>query len=145
MDRAERRTPGSEGLSEGVRPRCRSRPHVTVVQRFVRTSELDNVYAAVAKVLKDEKPTTAWELKATGYYDIPYEKLGLAGIVIEPTPDLLRLPTEVDRRRRSVHRPTRAPATAFVPRPDGGAINQPTIDYVTAFVPEPAGRTTTRT
>src|SRR5438034_1463075 len=48
--------------------------HVTIIQRFVRTSDLDKVYAAVAKVLKDENPT-AWELKATGYYDIPVEKL----------------------------------------------------------------------
>src|SRR5215208_4700061 len=59
-------------------------PHVTVVQRFVRTGDLDKVYAAVAKVLKDENPTS-WELKAKGYYDIPVEKLGLAGIVVEPT------------------------------------------------------------
>src|SRR5258708_7924874 len=65
-------------------------PHVTIIQRFVRTSELDKAYAAVAKVLKDENPTS-WELKAKEYYDIPVEKLGLAGIVIEPTADLLRL------------------------------------------------------
>src|SRR5437773_848115 len=30
--------------------------HVTIIQRFVRTSDLDKVYAAVAKVLKDENP-----------------------------------------------------------------------------------------
>ena len=47
-----------------------------------------------SKVLKDENPT-AWELKATGYYDIPVEKLGVAGIVIEPTKDVLRLQQKV--------------------------------------------------
>lgn len=32
-------------------------PHVTIIQRFVRTSELDKVNAAVAKVLQEESPT----------------------------------------------------------------------------------------
>ena len=65
-------------------------PHVTVIQRFVRTADLDKVNAAIAKVLKDENPIS-WELKTTGYYDIPIGNLGVAGIVIEPTKDLLRL------------------------------------------------------
>jgi len=69
-------------------------PHVTVIQRFVKTSDLDKVNAAIAKVLKEENPTT-WALKATGYYDIPIEKLGVAGIVIEPTKDLLRFQQKV--------------------------------------------------
>jgi hypothetical protein len=43
--------------------------HITLIQRFVRTSDLDKVNAAIAKVLKDETPTS-WELKATGYYTV---------------------------------------------------------------------------
>src|SRR5262245_16657510 len=38
-------------------------PHVTMLQQFVRTADLEKVYAAVDKVLADEKPTT-WKLKA---------------------------------------------------------------------------------
>jgi hypothetical protein len=31
-------------------------PHITVLQQFVRTDELDKVYAAVAKVSEEEQP-----------------------------------------------------------------------------------------
>ncbi len=39
------------------------------------------------EVLRTE-PSMKWESKATGYYDLAYQNLGLVGIVIEPTPDL---------------------------------------------------------
>src|SRR6266702_4162705 len=38
-------------------------PHVTMLQQFVRTADLDKVYAAANKVLASEKQTT-WKLKA---------------------------------------------------------------------------------
>jgi haloacid dehalogenase-like hydrolase/2'-5' RNA ligase superfamily len=115
-------------------------PHVTVIQRFVRTSDLDKVYAAVAKVLEDES-TTSWELKATGYYDIPVDKLGLAGIVVEPTKDLLRLQQKLIDAIAPFHSDKGA-AEAFALRPDGKTIAQaqPTIDYVAAFVPKSSGK-----
>ncbi len=65
-------------------------PHVTMLQQFVRTADLDKVYAAANKVLESEKPAT-WKLKAVKYYYIPLPPIGLAGIVVEPTEDLLRL------------------------------------------------------
>ena len=36
-------------------------PHVTTLQRYVKTMDLDNVYAAVGKVLAEEN-LAAWEL-----------------------------------------------------------------------------------
>src|SRR5262249_26468604 len=65
-------------------------PHVTMLQQFVRTADLDKVYAAADAVLAEENPT-AWRLKAFKYYYIPSPPLGLAGIVVEPTEDLHRL------------------------------------------------------
>ncbi len=38
-------------------------PHVTMLQQFVRTADLDKVYEAVNKVLATEKPTS-WKLRA---------------------------------------------------------------------------------
>jgi 2'-5' RNA ligase len=115
-------------------------PHVTLLQRFVQTSDLDKVYAAVAKVLKDENPTS-WELKATGYYDIPVEKLGLAGIVIEPTKDLLRLQQKLIDAI-APYTSDQGTAEAFALRSDGKTISQAqqTIDYVKAFVPKSSGK-----
>src|SRR5580693_7845322 len=65
-------------------------PHVTMLQQFVRTADLDKVFAAASAVMAKEKPT-AWTLKAFKYYYIPSPPVGLVGIVVEPTADLHRL------------------------------------------------------
>ena len=62
-------------------------PHISMSQQFVRTEDLDKVFAAANAVMAKEKPT-AWTLKAFKYYYIPSPPLGLAGIVVEPTDDL---------------------------------------------------------
>ena len=109
------------------------RPHVTVLQRYVRTADLDNVYAAVGKVLADGK-AAGWKLKAVKYYYIPFKDLGLAGIVVEPTDDLLTLQQRlIDAVAPFTEKA--ATAAAFVTTPEDPDINQPTIDYIAAFVP----------
>lgn len=113
-------------------------PHVTIIQSFVRTSDLDKVYAAVAKVSKDENPTP-WELETTGYYDIPTGNLGVAGIVIEPTKDLLRLQQKLIDAV-APYTSDKGTDAAFVPKPDGGAMVAGLIDYVTTFVPKSSGK-----
>ena len=60
----------------------------------MRTADLDKVYEAVGKVLAEEKPT-GWKLKAYKYYYIPWKDIGLAGIVVEPTDDLIRYQQEL--------------------------------------------------
>ena len=59
--------------------------------------------------------------------------LGLAGIVIEPTPDLRRLQQRIidESAPFTVENGT---GEAFAPRPDGAAIGQATVDYVNTFV-----------
>src|SRR5208282_1672493 len=42
-------------------------PHVSMLQQFVRTADLEKVYAAVDKVFATGKPTS-WKLKAYKYY-----------------------------------------------------------------------------
>jgi len=113
-------------------------PHVTVIQRYVRTSDLDKVFAAVAKVLKDENPTS-WELKATRYYDIPTGSLGLAGIVVEPTPDMLRLQQKLIDAV-APYTSDKGTAAAFVPRTDVGSLAPGLVEYVTDFVPKSSGK-----
>jgi len=76
------------------------RPHVTLVQRYARTAQLNSVYAAAERVIASARVTNL-KMKAIKYYYIPSEKIGLAGIVIETTPDLLRLQQElIDANRR---------------------------------------------
>ena len=37
-------------------------PHISILQRYVRTTDLDKVYAAAGEVLADEK-VTSWNLR----------------------------------------------------------------------------------
>ena len=59
-------------------------PHITLVQRFIAESDLDSVLAAVDRV-KSAFDIANMQMTATGLYDIPSGKIGVAGIVIEPS------------------------------------------------------------
>ena len=123
---------------EGFALDATHQPHITCLQRFVKTADLNQVYQAIKKVLADEKPTT-WKLKAHKYYYIPFNGLGLAGIVIEPTDDLVRFQNRLIDAVEPFTVKTGTTA-AFVTTKEDPEINQPTIDYVKLFVPDASGR-----
>ena len=112
-------------------------PHITMLQRFVRTTDLDKVYAAADTVLASEKSAT-WTLTAIKYYYIPAPPDGLAGIVIEPTDDLLRLQ---QRLIDAIAPYTEKSGTvaAFASTDQGRDIQQLLVDYVATFVPNSSG------
>jgi hypothetical protein len=112
-------------------------PHISCLQRYVRTADLDQVYDAVTKVLAAEKPTS-WKLKAHKYYYIPWKEIGLAGIVVEPTADLIRYQQKLIDAVAPFTVKT-GTAAAFVTTKEDPEINQPTIDYVAGFVPHETG------
>ena len=112
-------------------------PHVTMLQQFVNTADLDKVYAAANKVLAEEKPT-GWKLKAFKYYYIPDGKFGLGGIVVEPTPDLRRLQQEIIDAVTPFTAKTGTSA-AFMSTEDGKDIQSFLIDYVANFTTVAAG------
>src|SRR5215831_11783246 len=112
-------------------------PHISCLQRYVKTADLDKVYEAVGKVLAGEKPA-AWKLKAYKYYYLPWKEIGLAGIVIEPTDDLMRFQQKlIDAVAPFTE--TTGTAAAFVTTKEDPDINQPTIDYVASYVPNQTG------
>jgi hypothetical protein len=112
-------------------------PHISCLQRFVKTKDLDKVYDAVDKVLAEEHPAT-WKLKAYKYYYLPWKDIGLGGIVIKPTDDLIRYQQKLIDAITPFTVET-GTATAFVTTPEDPDINQPTIDYIEKFVPDETG------
>jgi len=117
-------------------------PHISCLQRYVKTADLDKVYEAVGKVLANEKPTE-WKLKAYKYYYIPGEgelkEIGLAGIVIKPTDDLIRHQKKlIDAVAPFTVRT--GTAAAYVTTKEAPDINRATIDYVEKFVPNEIGK-----
>ncbi len=113
------------------------RPHITLVQRFVRTADLDKLYAAVGKVFASTN-VTAMKLEAFKYYYIPSKDIGLAGIVAKPTPELLELQQKVIDAVTPFSVETGTSA-AFVTTPDDPIIDPALIQYVSAFVPKASG------
>ena len=112
-------------------------PHISVLQSYVKTANLDGVYAAADKVFANEDPTS-WKLTAFKYYYIPDKAIGLGGIVIKPTAELLRL----QRSLIDAVAPFKAPAgtaAAFVTTPQDPDIVPPLIPYVANFIPEHSG------
>jgi hypothetical protein len=103
----------------------------------VKTADLDKVYEAVGKVIAEDNPA-AWKLKAYKYYYIPWKEIGLAGIVIEPTDDLIKYQKKLIDAVAPFTVET-GTAAAFVTTKEDPDINQPTIDYVTTFVPKETG------
>jgi 2'-5' RNA ligase len=113
-------------------------PHITLLQRYVRTADLDKVYAAAGNVLTSGN-VTDWKLKAFKYYYIPNKDTGLGGIVVEPTADLLKLQQELIKvvAPYTVNTGT---AAAFATTPGNSDIQPALIDYVAAFVPKYSGK-----
>jgi hypothetical protein len=112
------------------------KPHITVLQCFVPTSDLDKVFAAVGKVVTSENPAND-PLTASGFYYIPLSGLGLAGITANTTPKLLSFQARVVE----VLKPFMVTGTneAFVQNADGKDIAAGTSEYVNAFVADHSG------
>jgi 2'-5' RNA ligase superfamily len=112
-------------------------PHISMLQQFVRTDDLNKVFQAANAVLSKEKPTT-WKLKAFKYYYIPAPPMGVAGIVIEPTEDLHRLQEELVKAVEPYTVKTGTPV-AFFSEDGGRDIQGELISYVENFVTDAAG------
>jgi hypothetical protein len=112
-------------------------PHVSILQQFARTSDLDKVYDAAAGVFRKEKPLGR-NLKAFKYYYIPSPPIGLAGIVVEPTGDLRRLQNALIDAV-SPFTVTSGTTAAFYSTEGGRDIQPFLLEYVGHFVTIAAG------
>jgi hypothetical protein len=68
--------------------------------------------------IDNENEVTGWKLKAFKYYYIPWKDIGLGGIVVEPTDDLLRVQQELMDAVAPFTEKT-GTAAAFVTAPEG--------------------------
>jgi len=112
-------------------------PHITLAQRFVRTADLDKVFAAVGRVLAAAN-VKAMKLEAFKYYYAPAGATGVAGICAKPTADILQLQADVI----AAVEPFTVEAGrigAFTAPHEDPAIDAALIDYVSTFVPKMSG------
>jgi hypothetical protein len=112
------------------------RPHVSMYQCYVHTADLDQVFAAADKVMAAGN-ITSLKLEAFKYYYIPDKDIGLSGIVVKPTPELLKLQADLIAAVQPLTVKT-ATAAAFV-APKESDISPLLIQYVEVFATEHAG------
>jgi hypothetical protein len=116
---------------------ARHRPHVTLLQRFVRTADLDKVFAAAGKVFAGVD-VPGMRMEAFKYYYIPSGAVGLAGIVARPSLEL----RDLQRHLIDAVAPFTVAAggsDAFATTPEDPVIDPLLIDYVSTFVQKSAG------
>jgi hypothetical protein len=115
-------------------------PHVTTLQRYVRSADLDRVFDAVAGLL-DAIDLGALKLTAIALKHLPLAAvpgLGLAGIVVKPSSEVL----EFQRRLIEAVAPfteSGGTAQAYVRTEDEPEINHDTLDYIEHYVPDHSG------
>jgi hypothetical protein len=114
--------------------------HVSILQRFVHEADLEKVYAAIAGAVAGENPPS-WKLRAYKYYYIPAGPIGLAGIVVEVTSDLLRLQQKLIDGVAPFSVAT-ATADAFFKLPSEPDLHEVPflVEYVGKFVPDHSGK-----
>ena len=112
-------------------------PHITMLQCFVRTADLDKVYAAQEKVFAAAN-VNAMKLEAFKFYYAPAGATGVAGICAKPTPAILKLQADIIAAAKPFM-VERGPIGAFTAPHDDPAIDAAIIEYVSTFVPKMSG------
>lgn len=113
------------------------RPHITLLQCFVRTSDLASVYTATGAVIHAAK-VTSMALQANRYGYTPGPGMGIAGIWVALAPALSKLQADVITAAAPFMAPT-GPITAFAADHGNPAFDAALIDYVTHFTTQGAG------
>ncbi len=112
-------------------------PHITMLQCFVHTADLDKLYAAEERVLAAAN-VNAMQLEAFKYYYAPAGTTGVAGICARATPQILALQADIIAAARPFMVET-GPIGAFTAPHEDPSIDAGLIQYVSTFVPKMSG------
>ena len=113
------------------------RPHITLLQCFVRTADLEKIYSAEATVLAAAN-INAMKLEAFKYYYASTGATGVAGICAKPTPQILKLQADIIAAAKPFM-VKKGPIAAFTASHDDPATDAALIEYVSTFVPKMSG------
>lgn len=129
-----------KSMPEGFALDARHSPHITVLQRYVRSADLDHVFEAVEDVIGTADPGSL-ELRGVkvAHMELAAQPgAGLAGLVVRPSQGVLDLQSSLI----AAVEPFVAEggtAAAFATTAEEPEINQDTLDYVERYVPDHSG------
>ncbi|MDA0160741.1 hypothetical protein OM076_10735 [Solirubrobacter ginsenosidimutans] len=127
-----------ESVPTGFALDATHQPHITTLQLFVRTADLDNVYAAVEQTLAaTDVAALSYHAVALRHADWGVPGQGLAVMVIQPSSQVLDFQAAL-LAAVTPYTDSGGTAAAFVTDP-GEQISQSTIDWVDRFVPAQIG------
>ena len=115
-------------------------PHITTLQRYVRSADLDQVFDAVQGVL-DAVDVGALTLTAVALRHMTVAAIpgaGLTGIIVKPGPEVLDFQAKLIDAL-GPFTASGGTADAYVRTEAEPDINQDTIDYVEHYVPDHSG------
>ena len=114
------------------------RPHITMLQCFVRTADLDKVYAAAGKVLAAAN-VNAHEAGGVQVLLRPGRRGSASrALCAKPTPEILKLQADIIAAVKPFTVET-GPIGAFTAPHDDPATDAAMIEYVSTFVPKMSG------
>ena len=129
-----------ESVPTGFALDQRHTPHITLLQRYVRTDQLDELYRAAGKVIT-AAPVTTLELAGVKLAHMKVAALpgiGLAGLLVRPGPAVLVLQAALIDAV-APYTGTPGTADAYVTSAAEPHINQDTIDYIERYIPDHSG------
>jgi len=127
-----------QSVPDGFALDATHQPHITTLQRYVRTADLDQVYDSVdATITSTDMSALSYEAVAIRHTDWGVPGQGLAVIVIEPSAAVLDFQATLLAAVTPYTEPGGTSA-AFVTEP-GEQISQSTRDWVEGFVPAQIG------
>jgi hypothetical protein len=107
------------------------KPHISVMGGYFYTVSLEEIYLGVERALASEN-VTSWKMKAFKYYYIPLKEIGLGGILVEPTADMIRLQKKLIDALTRFMSPTGS-AAAFATTAADPEINEATLNAVATY------------
>ncbi len=123
-----------ESVPSGYALDATHQPHITTLQRYVRTVDLDRVYDAVATTIASTGVSSlSYRAVAIGHTDWGVPGQGLAAIVLQPNTEVLAFQAALLEAVTAY-----TAAEAFV-RDPGEEISQSTRDWVDGYVPNQIG------
>jgi hypothetical protein len=127
-----------ESVADGFALDASHQPHITTLQRYVRTADLDDVYAAVTTTLAaTDTSALSYRAVAIKHADWGVPGQGLAGLIVQPSQEV----SDFQAALLAAVTPfteSGGTAAAFV-RDPGEEISQSTLDWVEGYVPGQIG------
>ncbi len=127
-----------QSVPEGYALDATHQPHITTLQRYVRSADLDDVFEAVGEtVAKTDMTSLSYQAVAIRHADWGVPGQGLAVLLVQPSPEVL----DFQANLLAAVTPfvgSKGTAAAFV-RDPGEEISQSTMDWVEGFVPTQIG------